>query len=144
MDNVATSYFQTQKKLSPNQARWQDFLAEFDYELKYKPGRVNVIADALSRNSELAAISIAQGHMKDRIKEGLAHDPQAQTLLAYIKDGKTRRFWQSEGLLCTKGNRLYVPAHGGLRREVLKECHDSKWAENPGIHRTLALVEERY
>lgn len=29
-DNVATSYFQTQKKLSPKQARWQDFLAEFD------------------------------------------------------------------------------------------------------------------
>ncbi|KZV47880.1 hypothetical protein F511_29053 [Dorcoceras hygrometricum] len=43
--------------------------------------------------------------MKDRIKLRLAHDPQAQTLLAYIKDGKTRRFWQSEGLLCTKGNR---------------------------------------
>ncbi|KZV16853.1 hypothetical protein F511_09784 [Dorcoceras hygrometricum] len=143
-DNVATSYFQTQKKLSPKQARWQDFLAEFDYELQYKPGRVNVVADALSRKSELAAISIAQGHIKDLIKEGLAHDPQAQTLLAYIKDGKTRRFWQSEGLLCTKGNRLYVPAHGGLRREVLKECHDSKWAGHPGIHRTLSLVEDRY
>ncbi|RVW69261.1 Retrovirus-related Pol polyprotein from transposon 17.6 [Vitis vinifera] len=27
-DNVATSYFQTQKKLSPKQARWQDFLAD--------------------------------------------------------------------------------------------------------------------
>ncbi|XP_060216861.1 uncharacterized protein LOC132644288 [Lycium barbarum] len=32
-DNVATSYFQSQKKLSPKQARWQDFLAEFDYTL---------------------------------------------------------------------------------------------------------------
>ncbi|KAF8107055.1 hypothetical protein N665_0127s0005 [Sinapis alba] len=29
-DNVAMSYFQTQKKLSPKQARWQDFLAEFN------------------------------------------------------------------------------------------------------------------
>ncbi|GKA82408.1 putative nucleotidyltransferase, ribonuclease H [Tanacetum coccineum] len=29
-DNIAMSYFQTQKKLSPKQARWQDFLAEFD------------------------------------------------------------------------------------------------------------------
>ena len=41
-DNVATSYFQTQKKLSPNQARWQDFLVEFDYVLEYKPGRINL------------------------------------------------------------------------------------------------------
>nr|GFB98555.1 uncharacterized protein [Tanacetum cinerariifolium] len=41
-DNIATSYFQTQKKLSPKQARWQDFLAEFDYQLEYKPGKANV------------------------------------------------------------------------------------------------------
>ncbi|KZV33967.1 hypothetical protein F511_04192 [Dorcoceras hygrometricum] len=34
-DNIATSYFQSQKKLSPKQARWQDFLAEFDYVLEY-------------------------------------------------------------------------------------------------------------
>ncbi|KAJ4960077.1 hypothetical protein NE237_019987 [Protea cynaroides] len=34
-DNVATSYFQSQKKLSPKQARWQDFLAEFDMVLEY-------------------------------------------------------------------------------------------------------------
>ncbi|BBG96892.1 hypothetical protein Prudu_005844 [Prunus dulcis] len=38
-DNVATSYFQSQQKLSPKQARWQDFLAEFDYKLEYKQGR---------------------------------------------------------------------------------------------------------
>ncbi|XP_040957861.1 uncharacterized protein [Gossypium hirsutum] len=26
----------------------------------------------------------------------------------------------------------------------MKECHDSKWADHPGMHRTLALLEERY
>ena len=36
-NNVATSYFQTQQKLSPKQVRWQDFLAEFDFTLEYKP-----------------------------------------------------------------------------------------------------------
>ncbi|TXG73104.1 hypothetical protein EZV62_001683 [Acer yangbiense] len=59
-DNVATSYFQTQKKLSPKQARWQDFLAEFDYRLEYKPGKANVVADALSRKAELAAMNTSQ------------------------------------------------------------------------------------
>ena len=47
-DNVATSYFQTQKKLSPKQERWQDFLTEFDYVLEYKLGRINLVADTLS------------------------------------------------------------------------------------------------
>ncbi|KAK3005238.1 hypothetical protein RJ639_016158 [Escallonia herrerae] len=31
IDNIATSYFQTQKKLHSKQATWQDFLAEFNY-----------------------------------------------------------------------------------------------------------------
>ncbi|KAL6340386.1 hypothetical protein AAG906_006039 [Vitis piasezkii] len=35
-NNVATSYFLTQKNLRPKQARWQDFLTEFDYTLEYK------------------------------------------------------------------------------------------------------------
>ena len=56
-DNIATSYFQTQKKLSPKQARWQDFLAEFDYTLEYKPGTANPMADALSRKADLASMT---------------------------------------------------------------------------------------
>jgi hypothetical protein len=48
-DNVATSDFQTHKKLSPKQARWQDFLAEFYFQFEY--GRMNQVADALSRKS---------------------------------------------------------------------------------------------
>ena len=59
-DNVATSYFQTQKKLNLKQARWQDFLAEFDYRLEYKRGKVNVVADALSRKAELATLRMSQ------------------------------------------------------------------------------------
>lgn len=57
IDKVATSYFLTQKKLSPKQARWQVFLAEFDFVMVYKLGRINLIADALSRKVELAATS---------------------------------------------------------------------------------------
>ena len=71
-DNVATSYFQTQKKIRPKQARWQDFLAEFNYTLEYKPGTANHVADALRRKAELASMtSQPQGEMVDHIKEGL-------------------------------------------------------------------------
>jgi len=45
-NNVATTNFQTQKKLTPKQVRWQDFLAEFDYGMEYKPRRANLVADA--------------------------------------------------------------------------------------------------
>ncbi|KAL0539326.1 hypothetical protein IC582_023531 [Cucumis melo] len=126
-DNVATSYFQTQKKLTPKQARWQDFLAEFDFKLEYKPGRENIVADALSLKAELNTIttSMPTSDFLERIKEGMQHDELAKNLLKLAKEGKTRRFWENNGTLLTIGNRLFVPKWGSLRKDILKECHDS-------------------
>ena len=73
-NNVATSYFQSQKKLSPKQALWQDFLAEFDYIMEYKPGKADLVIDALSQKIEFAMISQPQGPLVARIKEGLPYD----------------------------------------------------------------------
>ncbi|KAE8729756.1 cytochrome P450 78A7-like [Hibiscus syriacus] len=143
-DNVATSYFQTQKKLSPKQARWQDFLAEFDYTLEYKLGKANVVADALSRKTELAAISLAKGTVLEHIKEGLEQDPLTRELVKLASDGKTQRFWVEDGLLYTKGRRIYVPKWDNLRQDLIKECHDTKWAGHPGQKRTMALLETTY
>ncbi|GKV50067.1 hypothetical protein SLEP1_g56783 [Rubroshorea leprosula] len=143
-DNVATSYFQRQKKLTPKQARWQDFLAEFDYVMEYKPRRANVVADALSRKATFAFISRPEGDLLDRVKEGLARDPFAKSLMEVAREGKTRRFWCNDGALYTVGNRLYIPKWENLRRELMKECHDSRWAGHPGIKRTMALVEDLY
>ncbi|KAH9744594.1 Endonuclease [Citrus sinensis] len=145
-DNVATSNFQTQKKLSLKQAHWQDFLVEFDYRLEYKPGKANVVADALSRKAELATLSMSQpkSDLFSHIKEGLQQDPLAKDLLEKVLEGKTRRFWQEEGILLTKGDRLFVSRWENLRKEIIKECHDSKWAGHPRIESTTALVQASY
>ncbi|KAE8729294.1 40S ribosomal protein S14 [Hibiscus syriacus] len=37
------------QKLSSKQARWRQFLAEFNFSMEYKPGKVNCVADGLSR-----------------------------------------------------------------------------------------------
>nr|GEV97281.1 putative reverse transcriptase domain-containing protein [Tanacetum cinerariifolium] len=138
-DNIATSYSQTQKKLIPKQSHWQDFLAEFDYQLEYKPGKANVVADALSRKAEFVAITQAWFFLQDRIKEGLEHDPLAKKIISLATDEKIQRFWLKGDMLFTKGDRPYVPKWGDLRQVILKECRDSKWDGHLGIKRTLAL-----
>ena len=65
-DNVAMNYYQTQKKLTSKQARWQNFLAKFDYVMEYKQGHANLVADALSRKGELVDISQPQSNLRDR------------------------------------------------------------------------------
>lgn len=47
-DNVANRYFKKQRKLLPKQARWKEFLREFDFEWVHWPSKHNDIADALS------------------------------------------------------------------------------------------------
>ncbi|KAE8656709.1 hypothetical protein F3Y22_tig00116997pilonHSYRG00207 [Hibiscus syriacus] len=143
-DNIANSYFLTHKKLSPKQARWQEFLAEFDFSFEHKSGKVKFVADALSRRYNMEFVSIPMGHIWERINEGLSHDPMATSLMELATEGKTRKFWLEGGLLYARGHRLYVPQFEGLRKELMKECHDSKWAGYPGIHRTLALIAEHY
>nr|XP_016466115.1 PREDICTED: uncharacterized mitochondrial protein AtMg00860-like [Nicotiana tabacum] len=68
--NETERRYMTQKKLSPKQARWQDFMAKFYYALEYKPGKGNVVADALSRKIKLAAITSMRWDIREAIKEG--------------------------------------------------------------------------
>jgi hypothetical protein len=52
-DHAPLRYLLTQKTLSQRQARWQAQLAEYDLEIRHIPGKQNVVADALSRRSDL-------------------------------------------------------------------------------------------
>nr|XP_016437676.1 PREDICTED: uncharacterized protein LOC107763697 [Nicotiana tabacum] len=104
-DNVATRYFQMQKKLTPKQTRWQDFLAEFYCVLEYKPCKGSVVA-------ELGAIT----------------STRCQTTYQLANQGNTRHFWVKDGLLLTTGQRFYVPKFGDIRRRIIREIQDTMWA----------------
>ncbi|KAL5808962.1 hypothetical protein ACOSQ3_029653 [Xanthoceras sorbifolium] len=109
------------------------------------PGKANLVADALSRKAELATMrSAPQGEVISLINEGLQHDSLGKSLVGLANDGKTKRFWVQDDLLYTVGNRLYVPKFGNLRKNLIKECHDTKWAGHPGQQRTRALLEATY
>ena len=114
-------------------------------QLEYKPGSANHVVDALSRKVKLASMtSQPQGDIMDLLREGLQHDPVAKSLIALAHEGKTKRFWVKDDLLYTKGRRFYMPKWGNLRRDLIKECHDTKWARHPRQRRTRALLESAY
>ena len=52
------THLQEQPSLSRRQARWMEYLARFDYDWKYRPGRLNV-ADPISRNPTLGLVFVS-------------------------------------------------------------------------------------
>ncbi|KZZ87131.1 Ribonuclease H-like protein [Ascosphaera apis ARSEF 7405] len=61
-DHQSLKYFMSTKTLSHRQARWAEFLSQFQFLISYRPGKDNTVADLLSRSAEL---SQAQ---KDQVK----------------------------------------------------------------------------
>ena len=59
-DHRSLRYLSTQPHLSPRQIRWSEFLQQFDYEIEYQQGKLNVVADALSRRGDLSEEPAAQ------------------------------------------------------------------------------------
>lgn len=55
-----------------------------------------------------------------------------------------KRYLIENDLLYAKGDRLFVPSGGGLRRELLQETHDPQWAGHPDMERMLALLSKSY
>ena len=101
--------------------------------------------DALSRKKVIAyimALSKVISDFNEKIK--LAAEQEAYgRLKQQVKEGVIRRYWLEGDLLVTKGRRWYVPA-GGLRKDLLRETHDSKWASHPGEDMTLVLLARSY
>lgn len=51
-DHQALQYFMTTKRLNARQARWAEFLSRFHFVIKYRTGKTNVCADALTRRGQ--------------------------------------------------------------------------------------------
>lgn len=48
-DHKILKYLFDQKELNIRKRRWMEFLKDYDFELKYHPGKANKVVDALSR-----------------------------------------------------------------------------------------------
>ena len=59
LDHKSLKYIFTQRDLNMRQRRWMEFLEDYDFTMHYHLGKVNVVADALSRKSLGVLASIA-------------------------------------------------------------------------------------
>lgn len=135
-DHDTLKHLKTQPTLSRRQSRWIETLADYDYELSYVPGKLNTVADSLSRFSfphgqgeepALAVRGISEHSLShavvERIKKGYKNDAFCTQILGSL--GPSSAFSVREGLIYFEGNRLVVPDDTELREALLHDSHDA-------------------
>ncbi|KAG3231316.1 hypothetical protein PI124_g23589 [Phytophthora idaei] len=150
-------------------ARWLSFFAEYDFRVEYKPGRLNAVADALSRRPDYAVKtadanligveSAPSSSLIDAVKAAYASDADAKQLLSYASApsdearrkltphlrARAHRYCVHEGLLPFRAVdedviRIVVPSDYDLRMRIMYECHDAPMTGHPGREKTYVLL----
>ena len=160
-DHRALEYFMTTKALNSRQARWAELLAEYDFIIKYRAGRANAAADALSRREQDVNPQI---ETKDKIRyraliendkfesptlnidvrfmgtfeiaEKLLQlnreDQSLENLRELARNKKDSGFKMQNGLLLFQENQLVVPDVEGIRTILVQEIHEQPSTAHPG------------
>ena len=119
-------YFRDPCKITGRQARWIEFLQDFDYSLKHIPGSTNTVADLLSQR-------------KDLNKGVDSNEPRI--LLPDHLFALTNPIAPTNPI---KVHKVFLEDDHDLRRDILQTLHDSPAAGHPGISNTWELVHEQY
>ncbi|GJS78432.1 putative reverse transcriptase domain-containing protein [Tanacetum coccineum] len=58
IDHKSLQYILNQKELNMRQRHWIELLSDYDYEIRYHPGKANAVADALSRKERIKLLCV--------------------------------------------------------------------------------------
>ncbi|CAN6465712.1 unnamed protein product [Victoria cruziana] len=68
-DHKSLTYLFSQKELNLRQRRWVEFLTDYDFQMRYHPGKANVVADALSRKTQISSTMLSVWSMTAQFAE---------------------------------------------------------------------------
>jgi RNase H-like domain found in reverse transcriptase/Integrase zinc binding domain/Integrase core domain len=142
-DHEALKYLKGQQKLNKRHARWMEFIETFPYVIKYKQGKENVVADALSRRYILISTLDAKLLGFAYIRDLYARDADFSDIYGdCISKGSFDKFYIYDGYLF-RIDKLCIP-HSSLRRLLVHEAHSGGLMGHFGITKTLNMLQEHF
>ncbi|PNX78431.1 transposon Tf2-1 polyprotein, partial [Trifolium pratense] len=122
-------------------------LLGYSYEIVYKPGAQNRVADALSRlhetPSQCSVITIPHWDFMEHLRQSFAMDPTLQEFIQKIEASPATYpgFQIIQGLIYFRG-KLYIPSDSPIKSLLLNEFHSSLIGGHSGIQKTLGRLKE--
>ncbi|KAL0402373.1 UNVERIFIED_CONTAM: Retrovirus-related Pol polyprotein from transposon [Sesamum latifolium] len=129
---------------TPEQQKWLSKLLGLHYEIHYKPGKENLVADALSQfphNSEFSTISAPTTDIFQQLRDFYTSAPAGRELLVVVQAGTAPSCDLSykAGLLFYK-HRVFVPPESKLAFALFQEFYATPFGGHSGIKATLARL----
>ncbi|GJY11873.1 putative reverse transcriptase domain-containing protein [Tanacetum coccineum] len=149
-DHKSLQHILDQKELNMRQRRWLELLSDYDCEIRYHPGKANVVADALSRKERSKPLRVRALVMTIGLnlpKQILSAQSEARKEENFINEdlhGMINKLEpRADGTLCLN-NRSWIPCFGDLRALIMHESHKSKYSIHPGSDKMYQDMKKLY
>ncbi|GJU53486.1 putative reverse transcriptase domain-containing protein [Tanacetum coccineum] len=149
-DHKSLQHILDQKELNMRQCRWLELLIDYDCQIRYHPGKANVVADALSQKERIKPlrvralvmtiglnlpVEILKAQNEARKEENYG----SEDLCGLIKKLEPR----ADGTLCLN-ERSWIPNLGNLRGVIMHESHKSKYSIHPRSDKMYQDLKKLY
>lgn len=141
-DHESLIHLKGQGKLNKRHAKWVEFIEAFPYVIRYKQGKDNVVADALSRRYALITTLSSKLLGFEHLKEMYATDSDFGNVYNACEHAAFKKFYRHEGFLF-RGHQICVPSCS-LRELLVRESHSGGLMGHFGVHKTLDILAEHF
>ncbi|GJX82408.1 putative reverse transcriptase domain-containing protein [Tanacetum coccineum] len=132
-DHKSLQHILDQKELNMRQRRWLELLSDYDCDIRYHPGKANVILNAQTearkpeniKSEDVGGMLIENAKFPEAIRDML----------------ETTCRWN----LCpSMQGRSWLPCYGDLRTVIMHESHKSKYSIHPGSDKMYQDMKKLY